>query len=599
MESTGGAGFDAQDSAPGRTSIATVYIATALRYRLASGRQRPAWQLIQCHDGFRRDVHRFEKVYRMPSSRTDRKRHAVACSTFLFLIALLSIAAEARADAGLIKGVKEFVEAAAKNADLARHADRFSQISARFSGEAHFITKSGGKLEIQSWLGGKAIDIATFSPENFDDVLQAAGNFKLFVAEDNLYDLESAILKASEGTALDLHVILDDGETLPLAVRRLEGGSSLAIKKSENLSYSLKGWSKRSLLKRSVMPDLAARMRVIVMAPETDTLLREAFRNRLGKRVFFVDSERALRDELKTLDRQLVILVGHVEGMDFLLKVPPGDLRIQVPIADVHAAIDDSQSIGLLLGCKVGCKTAFTGPDVDINALDVATGIRSGISQRTPEEFLETLGNQIGLLHVDEDISGRLQAVSYQSIRREDRAIAGTTAAAGITATVSKSNKMSRRVLLPRELPFFYSPSLFVGFYSFIFIFGWPILVAIYLFTGDSISEVISSVWDIYWYISPNSISDLPRRLDQKFFVVFFGPHLIFLSLCVAVCAIPFLILMRIASWARSAPYPSDVSYRIRWLPFYVVFLIARLIRTLLQKLGVLHAGNPEPSTAV
>ena len=218
----------------------------------------------------------------------------------------------------------------------------------------------------------------------------------------------------------DLGVIDDAGEAR-LSIARRAGRPAIVVEAYPGLTMSLDAWARRGLLQQSLMRDLAARMRVIAIVDRTDQAQRAALKARLGKFVVFVESETQLTRELGRADRRLVAVVGHVEGMEFVLRDAGDRVVVRRGIDGIHSDIDKGESIGLMVGCDVACNVGGSGPTRVIDALRATEALAAGAAASTPLEFLRTIAAATGPLHVETDVYGRLRAVSAANVRAGDR----------------------------------------------------------------------------------------------------------------------------------------------------------------------------------
>jgi hypothetical protein len=173
------------------------------------------------------------------------------------------------------------------------------------------------------------------------------------------------------------------------------------------------------------MANLTRRLRIIVIAPRTDIPQRTAFLQKFGSGVSFVDSDASLKEALSGARQRLAVIVGHVENEAFVLRDSDNSVVLQQQLIDVHQAVEDAQSIALLMGCNAACNLAVTGPTQLIDAFDVIQGLSQATEAITPLDFIGQLADKVGSMHIDTDVLGRLRAISAVPRTTSDRAATG------------------------------------------------------------------------------------------------------------------------------------------------------------------------------
>jgi len=526
----------------------------------------------------------------MESLHSTRKIFTSCISVIFCLLVSFSsvfLSFEAHAFGGFVSILKNL----GKNADVVKTldhlgplADQLNLISSKNSESIYAIVENGERLEAQVWSKGEIVErVDIANPSGITRFLNHYRHLQFHIPEKDIIKYQSAFIKVAEKGKIDINLLTDSGSIFPIISRISNNGVGLAVQESNYISYALDAWTKRALLQEYRMADLIERMHIIVMVNKADLKQRTAFVNAFGKRVSLVDSEAALNSELMALDKQFAVLIGHVEETNFLLKGYDGQPLIKIPVKDVHNIIDENNSVALMMGCKIGCKTSLTGAEADIDALNVLTGIKSGVITDTPIQFLEILAKEIGPLHIDKDILGRLRVVADSNAKSEKKLVIGS------------SMVMSAEVLLPKRMPHVYSPGMTIFLYFFNLLFGWLILWTISKGNG------ITFVWERYVLVGSRIKYNLskPKSIYHILIILLCGPYFVSVSLLIAFFIIPFMIIMKIISWISPIPYPSYIFYRLRWLPFYFIYLIVLSVKLTFKKYGDLNEGDTKSDAVV
>lgn len=292
--------------------------------------------------------------------------------------------------------------------------------------------RGAGQLELAAVKAGSVAAVATLAAS--DDLakqLAAIGGPLLLPAEVAAEHpwLLREVLEQRRGLT---ELVDADGMPAPVKLAQRGGAQAVVVQIGPSVTISPQAWLRRGILEQDLMRDLASRMRVVAIVDRTDQVQRQAFKARLGDKVVFVDSREALREALHSARKRLVAVVGHVEGDRFVLRDAGSRVVIDEPIAGIHRQIDVAHSVSLALGCNVACMAPGSGPTAVIDAMRVAKAIGASSDARTPLQFLGALASEVGPLHVDIDLYGRLRAVSEANVRASDRAVG----AAGMTTRV-------------------------------------------------------------------------------------------------------------------------------------------------------------------
>jgi hypothetical protein len=311
-----------------------------------------------------------------------------------------------------------------------RHAAMLTAAGARRA--AVVSIKEGGQIELVAIAAGTAM--STLAVSNTDDVIRVLASISdplLLPAElvNSRPKLVAEVLRLRKG---ETELVDELGDAAGLFLAKRGGREALVVRMGETITLSPEAWARRGLLQQSLMHDLAARLKVIVLVDRTDLVQRRAFASRFGKKVVFVDSNEALGKALADARNRLVAIVGHVEGDHYVLRNAGNKTVVDVPISSIHRQIDETRSIALGLGCNVACAVPGSGPTTVIDALAVAKGLSLAAEVKTPLQFLDELASNLGPFHVDTDMFGRLRAVSTEHVRGSDRLAQG----AGVTTRV-------------------------------------------------------------------------------------------------------------------------------------------------------------------
>lgn len=278
-----------------------------------------------------------------------------------------------------------------------------------------------GALAVTIYTGGKASsEIAVHSAADLTRVAaQISG--PILVAPDVLKRFNEEFVELLQQREGAVEVVTQGSAPAPVQVSLRAKRPALIVALSSDLTFTIDAWARRDLLAQEIMKDLAARLKVIVMAPATDQVQRQAFVRALGQsRVSFVESPQALSSAVAKADKRLVVVVSHMEGENLVLR-QNGAVVFQQSIEAVHAAVDEARSVGLVLGCHSACSAAVTGPTDYIDALELTSALASTSSYVTPLDFLQGLTRYIGPMHVDTDVYGRLRAVSDAHVTAAER----------------------------------------------------------------------------------------------------------------------------------------------------------------------------------
>lgn len=321
-------------------------------------------------------------------------------------------------------------------------------------------------------LGASGVATATFS--SVDDLIAGmkAVVGDILVPDEFIASNDSLVKRLVAEKPNASRIIDADGRTASLVLHGVEEGTELAIKVSPQVTMSPSAWAARGLLEQNIMAGLIGRMRVIALVPKSDQVQRGLLRQRFGKSVRFVEDSVGLEQELNRTEKRLAVILGHVEGDSFIVRNAANEVVLDTKIGTVQDILDARRSVALLMGCRVACATPLSGPTQVIDALDTVDGIVKGSSVRTPLEFIEAVATEIGPMHIQSDLLGRMRVVSTSHITKTERAV--------------RFGAPVARVLIPRTLSHPLTPSYAfssIAFYAFMSAFmiiaSWVMLLFI------------------------------------------------------------------------------------------------------------------------
>lgn len=384
--------------------------------------------------------------------------------------ALLGLLFSVDASASLLSW---FGKAAVRTADIATDAGAVLARSGRSGALA--TVDAAGTLRLTKYGAGATTAIAISSTDDLLRLFDELGTAlqvtpKALQAHDSLF---RSLLKERPNS---VSVIAEDLTTTPVRLATRAQREVLVVAMGEHLTFSLNAWTRRALLDQRIMESLAARMKVIALVPRTDGVLRGAFTRKLGDAAIFVETPEQLLRATRKNSNRLVVVAGHVERDNLVLRGPRNEILMSQSIESVHEAIDSSGSIGLLLGCNSACSAALTGPTTVIDAFDLAASLNGAASGATPLKFLETIASRTGPMHVDTDFYGRLRAVSGAHVSGVERVAA--TAAVPVRIRILFAGNVSRYVS-PGEIVLGALRRVAAALFALVqlWVLGWGVLV--------------------------------------------------------------------------------------------------------------------------
>jgi len=458
-------------------------------------------------------------------------------TSIAFLLIILTFSTSLTAHAGVESLLKNLLKSSTK-ADPNLKVHQLTKFIDEGHSKASIVYLDGnGQINVGTWTRGVSVKNEIF--REHDLVFQRFKNVsgEIGIDESFLKKYESTLLKLSSNQNIKLRLLTANDSKAYLAVRRVGLRDTLVITQDRGLSFSLNAWKQQKILRQDIMYELYSRKRVIVVAPRSDLILRQAYKKALGKAVKFVDSESALRKELKHAKKRLVVLVGHVEKDEFVLRQANGEATFSTKIEDVHGIIDKSKSMGLMMGCEISCASMYSGPQKLIDAMKVVEGISTGNLNSSPMKYLEDLAAKTGEFHIDEDLFGRLRVVKMKSVSDDYR---NAVLLRGGSITIS--NNLSAPIRLSDMLKLV----VFVILYAlFIILYFWFIGIVFTMIFGISPQKSKNIVRENYseYFSEPEIYIDNYSTLKK---IVFFtlGRYQIILTIILVLYMIgPFVIV--------------------------------------------------------
>lgn len=293
----------------------------------------------------------------------------------------------------------------------ARVADHHGTAAARRGGAAATLTETGVMRVTTYPIGVAPLHIMITNSDDLSRLL-ASMEGELLISQEVLRNHRTILEVALEQHPGKIKLLDDWDDIVPLSLETRAGLGTLVVNGSDRLTFSPEAWSQRGLLKQPIMADLIARLRIIVMAPRTDQVQRLAFSERFGKKVQFAENQEQLLNAVSNADNRFVIIIGHVEGEEFLVYDATGRVSLREEVGAIQKKIAEAESVALMMGCSVACAAPASGPVDLIDALQTAEGLAAAVAAKTPMDFLTTLSLQTGPLHLDLDLYGNLRVVS-------------------------------------------------------------------------------------------------------------------------------------------------------------------------------------------
>jgi len=286
---------------------------------------------------------------------------------------------------------------------------------------ATLTLSESGQLTLRTVVGSAVI--STIIVNSADDILKAASDLAgaIFVTPDVIASHQSLLKKLLNTRPHTLTIVDEGGKTASLELRNRGAVDALVVVEDSRITFSPEAWKRRALLDQRLMRSLYARRQIIVLAPRTDQVQRLAYQKLFGDSVRFVSTNTELFQALKQATQRLVAIVGHVENGAFVLLSPAGSRTLEVSIDTINLEVERANSVALLLGCRVACEALSSGPATMIDAFAVANGLAKSAGSETTRDFLTSLAESIGPVHVDTDIYGRLRVVSYSNVSNADK----------------------------------------------------------------------------------------------------------------------------------------------------------------------------------
>jgi hypothetical protein len=501
------------------------------------------------------------------------------CLALLFLV--FEAARASPVSAILEDAAKSATKAAEETAITAAAAARSSAVRRAAEAAAASATSAGrlsragvatldpnNKLLLTIYAAGAASIVV--ADEGVDSLIKFVDEIgqAVFVTPDALRSHSNMFQGLLDKRPGSVKVVADDGADLPVTISSRAGHQTLVVDAGSGLTYSVQAWEQRHLLTQRIMSDLVARLKIIALVPATDQVQRGAFRTALGRKVAFVENDKQLSAAMSAASKRFVIVVGHVEGEDFVLRGAQGDVLLQRRIDSLHASVEASQSVALMLGCSTACGAAVTGPIAAIDGLKLTGTLSTATSAETPYDFLRQVALQTGPMYVDTDIYGRLRAVSSAYASPGDKAINTASVPVRIFISSHLANSAPLIEIFGRVVILL---PLLTGL-------GW----LYFLLFGFSPRKGWRQVKETYASLLDRSEDKIDLLTSKETFVLFiFGPWLVFLTVCstltywilnVALSVFAFVsypvwwifghkILERAHCWSADSDKPTSISF--------------------------------------
>jgi hypothetical protein len=148
---------------------------------------------------------------------------------------------------------------------------------------------------------------------------------------------------------------------------------------------------------------------------------------------------------------RVVILLGHVEGEDFVSADAKGKVGLKVSLSRVDRMPEEAGCDAVLLGCSSARAGTPVGVDKPFNPVEAVQRLSKALSAKTYSEFVRTLANRdMGLVlaetafdraanRVDADVYAR-EASKSESLLRESNRVGRLVLAFGISSGMSGSD---------------------------------------------------------------------------------------------------------------------------------------------------------------
>ncbi|WP_147707710.1 hypothetical protein [Microvirga massiliensis] len=174
---------------------------------------------------------------------------------------------------------------------------------------------------------------------------------------------------------------------------------------SANVAMTAEVFGKRAGLQRLSAGSLISRMQVVPLISRQDAVGAKSF----GNGTFGARPPASREDAIKLIGgarEKLLVIVGHVEEPDFVVRSLTGKEEYRIPIDEIYTQAKEAQSEVLLLGCRVACVSTRTGPLVDIAAEDVVVALSAVDPEKSALSLIETLANKTGPMLIQDDHRG-------------------------------------------------------------------------------------------------------------------------------------------------------------------------------------------------
>lgn len=308
-----------------------------------------------------------------------------------------------------------------------RQALKIARAAAMRAGLA--ATDKAVLVEATSAGGLRLLDVETGLGRDLGELIATGGlkttlaSVKRIVVPEGLVASHSDQLKSVlRHATMPAAVFTDDGALLPLRLQQLAGREVVLVEVGDKLAMTSEAFGRRSALKALSAQPLLKRMVVLPLVSGEDVVVARAFKSGVRKATAPPATKAEALNIIRRNREALLVVTGHVEGADFVVRTPMGQEAYRLPIAELHAAAEGTKSEVLLLGCQVACAVAHTGPLQNITADAVIRALQGLDPDQSAFQFLNTLADHAGPLLIQEDHRGGFILIDDAVTRASDKA---------------------------------------------------------------------------------------------------------------------------------------------------------------------------------
>lgn len=225
----------------------------------------------------------------------------------------------------------------------------------------------------------------------------------------------------------------------------------LVVAPKESLTFSLEAWGARGKLSVNYSEDIFSQSRIIVFSDNPTT--KAYFQSNFGSRAMIVSDPTSLTRALNQSKRQFVVVVGHVEEGSFVLR-EGGEVLVKRNLDEMMVQLDKRRSSSLMLGCDIGCKTAFSGPTRPVSMRDIPDPLMSALKSRNEANFLNKLTDTFAPIHLEKDLFSNLVAVKASRPFSRNKMVVGGVVTYGVFGGQRDRLSPSEKAAIVAKLPF-------------------------------------------------------------------------------------------------------------------------------------------------